>query len=69
MINRRIRSPGNAGHPNQVMLTSGILVAYIANWALKGLPDTWRWMLGVAAGPGLVLAVGMLFVPPSPRWL
>ncbi len=54
---------------NQLMLTSGILAAYIANWALKGLADNWRWMLGLAAAPGLALAVGMLFVPPSPRWL
>jgi sugar porter (SP) family MFS transporter len=54
---------------NQLMLTIGILAAYIANWALKGLPDNWRWMIGLAAAPGLALAVGMLFVPPSPRWL
>ncbi len=54
---------------NQLMLTSGILAAYIANWALKGLPSNWRYMLGLAAVPGLVLAVGMVFVPPSPRWL
>jgi sugar porter (SP) family MFS transporter len=54
---------------NQLMLTSGILAAYLANWALKGLPGNWRWMLGLAAVPGLVLAIGMLSVPPSPRWL
>jgi len=54
---------------NQLMLTSGILVAYIANWALKGLPGNWRWMVGLAAAPGLVLAIGMLSVPESPRWL
>ncbi|HZD79549.1 MAG TPA: sugar porter family MFS transporter [Actinomycetota bacterium] len=54
---------------NQLMLTSGILVAYIADWGLKGLPANWRWMLGLAAVPGLALAIGMLFVPPSPRWL
>ncbi len=54
---------------NQLMLTSGILAAYIGNWALKGLPDEWRWMVGVAVLPGLALALGMLSVPASPRWL
>jgi sugar porter (SP) family MFS transporter len=54
---------------NQLMLTSGILAAYIVDWALKGAPDNWRWMLGLAVVPGLALAIGMLFVPPSPRWL
>lgn len=54
---------------NQLMLVTGILTAYVANWALKGQADNWRWMLGIAALPGLALAVGMLFVPASPRWL
>jgi sugar porter (SP) family MFS transporter len=54
---------------NQLMLTSGILAAYIVDWALKGAPDNWRWMLGLAIVPGFALAIGMLFVPASPRWL
>ena len=54
---------------NQLMVTSGILTAYIANWALKGATDNWRWMLGLAAIPGAALAIGMLFLPHSPRWL
>ena len=54
---------------NQLMLASGILAAYIADWGLKGLPGNWRWMVGLAAAPGLALAIGMLFVPESPRWL
>ncbi len=64
---RRIR--GGMVGVNQLMLTSGILAAYIGDWALKGVPDNWRWMVGLAALPGLALAIGMLFVPPSPRWL
>jgi sugar porter (SP) family MFS transporter len=54
---------------NQLAITTGILVAYIVNFALKGVADEWRWMLGVAAIPGAVLAVGMLTVPHTPRWL
>src|SRR3954451_3812310 len=54
---------------NQLMIVSGILCAYIADWALKGVTANWRWMLGVAAIPGLALLIGMFFVPYSPRWL
>jgi sugar porter (SP) family MFS transporter len=54
---------------NQLMIVSGILCAYIADWALKGVAGNWRWMLGIAAVPGLALLVGMFFVPYSPRWL
>jgi sugar porter (SP) family MFS transporter len=54
---------------NQLAITSGILLAYIVNFALKGVSNEWRWMLGLAAVPGAVLAVGMLTVPRTPRWL
>ncbi len=54
---------------NQLAITSGILLAYIVDFAFKGFADQWRWMLGVAAIPGAVLAIGMLTVPRTPRWL
>ena len=54
---------------NQLAIVSGILIAYVVNFAFKGFPEQWRWMLGVAAIPGAVLAVGMLTVPRTPRWL
>jgi len=54
---------------NQLMITSGILVAYIINYLFSGVSNNWRWMLGLGALPGLALAVGMLFVPHTPRWL
>jgi sugar porter (SP) family MFS transporter len=54
---------------NQMAIVCGILLAYIVNYAFHGFPDQWRWMLGVAAIPGAVLAVGMLTVPHTPRWL
>ena len=54
---------------NQLAITSGILLAYLVNFAFKGVTDNWRWMLGVAVIPGAALAVGMLTVPHTPRWL
>jgi sugar porter (SP) family MFS transporter len=54
---------------NQLAVTTGILLAYVVDFAFKGFPDEWRWMLGVAAVPGTALAIGMLTVPRTPRWL
>jgi sugar porter (SP) family MFS transporter len=64
---KRIR--GGVTSFNQLMVVSGIMAAYIVNWALKGTADNWRWMLGLGALPGLALAIGMYFQPFSPRWL
>jgi sugar porter (SP) family MFS transporter len=54
---------------NQLMVTLGILVAYIVDWGFAGFSNNWRWMFGVAVIPGAVLAIGMYFMPFSPRWL
>jgi sugar porter (SP) family MFS transporter len=50
------------------MLTLGILVAYIVNAVFAPLGN-WRWPLGLAVVPALVLLVGMYFLPETPRWL
>ncbi|GAB2805292.1 sugar porter family MFS transporter [Actinoallomurus bryophytorum] len=54
---------------NQLMVTVGILVAYLIDFALRNVGSNWRWMLGIGALPGVFLVIGMLFVPYSPRWL
>ncbi len=53
---------------NQLMIVTGILVAYIANSALAGA-GAWRWMIGLAVVPSALLFFGMLFMPETPRWL
>jgi MFS transporter, SP family, galactose:H+ symporter len=53
---------------NQLMITVGILVSYLVGYGLAA-SGNWRWMLGAGAIPGLVLFVGMLPLPESPRWL
>jgi len=54
---------------NQFCITLGILVSYLVDYALAGVVDNWRVMLGLGALPGLVLFFGMLTLPESPRWL
>src|SRR3954468_13573927 len=53
---------------NQMMIVSGILVAYLANAALAS-SGQWRIMLGLAVVPAVVLFVGMLRMPETPRFL
>src|ERR671921_1292599 len=53
---------------NQLMITVGILLAFIVN-ALLADSGAWRWMLGLAVIPSLILLVGMYFMPETPRWL
>ena len=54
---------------NQLAVTAGILIAYIVDFLFKDVAGSWRWMLGIAAVLGAVLAIGMLTVPHTPRWL
>jgi sugar porter (SP) family MFS transporter len=53
---------------NQLMIVCGILAAFIVNAILASSGD-WRLMLGLAAVPSVVLLVGMLFMPETPRYL
>jgi MFS transporter, SP family, sugar:H+ symporter len=53
---------------NQLMIVGGILAAYVVN-AILASSGNWRLMLGLAAVPSLVLLVGMLFMPETPRYL
>lgn len=53
---------------NQVALTSGIVISYLVDYALANIQG-WRWMFGLAAVPAAILAVGMFWLPESPRWL
>jgi sugar porter (SP) family MFS transporter len=53
---------------NQVFISIGFLLAYAAGYGLSGT-GAWRWMVGLAVIPGVILAVGMYFQVESPRWL
>lgn len=53
----------------QLMVMTGILLAYITNYAWAGFYTGWRWMLGFAAIPAALLFLGGLILPESPRFL
>lgn len=64
---------GSLGTMFQLMITAGILLAYISNLGflhhnLLGIRD-WRWMLGSALIPAVILFIGSLILPESPRYL
>lgn len=52
---------------NSVMIVTGQLVAYIVN-AVLAPAEAWRWMLGLAAVPAVVLLIGMCLLPDTPTW-
>ncbi|HUL76867.1 MAG TPA: sugar porter family MFS transporter, partial [Vicinamibacteria bacterium] len=56
---------------NQLMITIGILVSYAADYAFADNAnlESWRYMFLAGAVPAIVLLVGMLFLPETPRWL
>ena len=53
---------------NMLAITTGIVVAYLADYALSGIHG-WRYMFGLAAIPSIILTVAMWKLPDSPRWL
>jgi SP family galactose:H+ symporter-like MFS transporter len=53
---------------NQLAITVGIGAAYCVDYVFTASRN-WRWMFMSAVFPAIVLLVGMIFLPESPRWL
>ncbi|MGV8965221.1 MAG: MFS transporter [Cellulomonas sp.] len=47
----------------------GANVAYIVGYLLGDVSGGWRWMLGSAVIPCLIILIGRWGIPESPRWL
>src|SRR6478609_340833 len=53
----------------QLNIVLGILIAYVSNYFISGIPDDWRWMLGIVAIPAILFFILLFFTPETPRWL
>ena len=55
----------------QFNIVFGIVMAYVSNYWIgtAGIPEDWRWMLGVEAIPAILYTILILRIPESPRWL
>lgn len=51
----------------QVATVVGIIIGYLAAYALAG-SGSWRWMLGLAAVPAVVVALILMRMPDTARW-
>jgi len=52
----------------QLMITVGILIMFLSNAALS-FTESWRIMLAVLLVPSLIMLIGTLTLPESPRWM
>ncbi|KAI9264360.1 general substrate transporter [Phascolomyces articulosus] len=55
----------------QFMITAGLMVSFWCGAGTQYIEGqaSWRIPIGIQMGPGIVLAVGAIFLPYSPRWL
>ncbi|XP_055981897.1 solute carrier family 2, facilitated glucose transporter member 12 [Sorex fumeus] len=54
---------------NELMIVIGILGAYISNYAFANVSHGWKYMFGLVIPLGILQAIAMYFLPPSPRFL
>ena len=53
---------------NAIMITGGEAIAFIVDYALVPT-HSWRLMFATGFIPAVILLIGMLFLPATPRWL
>jgi SP family galactose:H+ symporter-like MFS transporter len=54
---------------NQLAITIGIMCSYIINYVFTNTEGSWRLMFAIGLIPAILLGIGMIFLPESPRWL
>ncbi|WVZ50217.1 hypothetical protein U9M48_001492 [Paspalum notatum var. saurae] len=74
VYNAEISPPSMRGFLSSFLdmfISLGLLLSYVSNYAFAGLPLHVGWRVMYAAGvlPPVLLALGVLAMPESPRWL
>jgi len=59
---------GALGSLNQLFIVSGILIAFLVDYALSS-HNNWKGMFLGALIPAAILIVGLMVLPETPRWL
>lgn len=54
---------------NTLLITVGQVTAGIVDGLFSGSNGGWRYMLGLSGLPSVLMMLGFLFLPESPRWL
>ena len=54
---------------NQLAITIGILLAFVADTILDDYDDGWRYMFMAGSALAVLFGIAMLFLTESPRWL
>uniref|UniRef100_A0A8D0XF10 Solute carrier family 2, facilitated glucose transporter member 12 n=1 Tax=Sus scrofa TaxID=9823 RepID=A0A8D0XF10_PIG len=54
---------------NELMIVIGILFAYVSNYTFANISHGWKYMFGLVIPLGVLQAIAMYFLPPSPRFL
>ncbi|GAA2045030.1 sugar porter family MFS transporter [Catenulispora yoronensis] len=62
------RARGALGSLNQLFIVSGILIAFLVDYALSS-HNNWKGMFLGALVPAGILLAGLLVLPETPRWL
>ena len=53
----------------ELFLCFGLLSSCVVDYALRHVSNNWRWMVGMPALPACCLAMALVLLPESPRWL
>jgi sugar porter (SP) family MFS transporter len=62
------RLRGAMGALNQIFIVLGILIAFLVSYGL-GSSANWRLMFAGAIVPAVILFLGLIVLPETPRWL
>ncbi|XP_032876819.1 solute carrier family 2, facilitated glucose transporter member 12 isoform X1 [Amblyraja radiata] len=53
----------------EFQIVTGVLIAYVVNYAFANISQGWRWMFGINLIPAVLQLIGVFFLPSSPRFM